>query len=327
MKKVLVTGGAGYIGSVLVGALLKNGYQVRVFDNLSFGGESLLAHWYDPKFSFTKGDVTCVADIDRVLADFKPDAVVHLAAIVGDPACAKQTDLARKVNWEASRDLFEKVKHFGCQRFVFSSTCSNYGKMADGAQYVDENSPLAPVSLYAETKVQFEQYILKGSVRKDGFCPVILRFSTVYGISPRMRFDLTVNEFTREFTLGREVEVFGEQFWRPYCHVYDFARAIILVLETDASKIAYNVFNVGDTQENYQKKMLVDEIRKFIPDLKVKYVQKTQDPRDYRVTFKKIQDMLGFHISKKVPDGIQEVKSLIEEGIFANSDASQYKNV
>ena len=142
-----------------------------------------------------------------------------------------------------------------------------------------------------------------------------------------MRFDLTVNEFTREFTLGRQVEVFGEQFWRPYCHVYDFARAIILVLSEDASKIAYNVFNVGDTQENYQKKMIVEEIRKFIPDLKVKYVQKSQDPRDYRVTFKKIQDTLGFRISKKVPDGIREIKTLIEEGVFANSDAAQYKNV
>jgi len=327
MKKVLVTGGAGYIGSVLVGALLKNAYQVRVFDNLSFGGESLLAYWNDPLFSFVKGDITNSSDIDDVLADFKPDAVVHLAAIVGDPACAQKSDLARKINWEASRDFFEKVKECGCQRFVFSSTCSNYGKMADGEKYVDEDSPLAPVSLYAETKVQLEQYILKGSKRKEGFCPVILRFSTVYGISPRMRFDLTVNEFTREFTLGREVEVFGEQFWRPYCHVYDFARAIILILETDPLKIAYNVFNVGDTRENYQKQMLVDEIRKFIPDLKVKYVQKSQDPRDYRVTFKKIQEILGFHVSKKVPDGIREIKSLIEEGVFSNSDSVQYKNI
>ena len=176
MKKILVTGGAGYIGSVLVGVLLENDYQVRVIDNLSFGGESLLAYWYDPMFSFTKGDLTKASDIDRVLADFKPDAVVHLAAIVGDPACAKQPDLARKINWEASRDLFEKVKSFGCSKFVFSSTCSNYGKMADGGGYVDENSPLAPVSLYAETKVQFEEYILKISERKEGFCPVSYGF-------------------------------------------------------------------------------------------------------------------------------------------------------
>lgn len=325
--KVLVTGGAGYIGSVLIGALLKKDYQVRIFDNLTFGGESLLAYWHDSRFSFTKGDITVSEDIDRVLADFKPEAVIHLAAIVGDPACAKQSDLARRVNWEGSKEFFDKVKDFGCKRFVFSSTCSNYGKMADGTSYVDENSALAPVSLYAETKVQFEEYILKESVRKQGFCPVILRFSTVYGISPRMRFDLTVNEFTRDFTLKREVEIFGEQFWRPYCHVLDFARAMILMLEADASKVEYNVFNVGDTQENYQKKMIVDEILKLIPDLKVKYVQKSQDPRDYRVSFKKIQETVGFHISKKVPDGIREIKDLIEKGVFSNSDAVQYKNV
>lgn len=327
MNKVLVTGGAGYIGSVLVGVLLRHGYQVRVVDNLSFGGEGLLAYWHDPMFSFSKADVSVLDEMNKILADFKPDAVIHLAAIVGDPACAKQPDLARRVNWESSRDFFERVRHFECERFIFSSTCSNYGKMADGAQYVDENSPLAPVSLYAETKVWFEEYILRKSVREDKFCPVILRFSTVYGVSPRMRFDLTVNEFIREFTLGREVEVFGEQFWRPYCHVYDFARAILLVLRADSKKVAYHVFNVGDTQENYQKQMLVDEIRRFVPDLKVKYIHRSQDPRDYRVTFKKIQDVLGFHISKRVPDGIREIKSLIENGVFFNHDASQYKNV
>ena len=326
-KSILVTGGAGYIGSVLVGALLKAGYRVRVFDNLSFGGESLLAHWHDSLFSFTKGDVTVAGDIDRVLADFKPEAIVHLAAIVGDPACAKQPDLARKVNGEGARDLYARAKKAGCKKFIFSSTCSNYGKMEDGAGYVDENSALSPVSLYAETKVAFEQHILNDKDRPAGFSPVILRFSTVYGISPRMRFDLTVNEFTREFTLGRELEVFGEQFWRPYCHVYDFAQAIILSIDADAAKVAYNVFNVGDTDENYQKQMLVDEIRKFIPALKVKYVQRSQDPRDYRVAFKKIREVLGFRISKRVPDGIREVKASIEEGVFADADARQYKNI
>ncbi|MEI8011134.1 MAG: NAD(P)-dependent oxidoreductase [Candidatus Omnitrophota bacterium] len=327
MKKVLVTGGAGYIGSVVVGALLDNGYQVRVFDNLSFGGGSLLAYWHHPRFSFTKGDVTCGADLDRVLADFKPEGIVHLAAIVGDPACAKQPELARKINIIAARDLYERAKASGCERFIFSSTCSNYGKMADGAGYVDETSALAPISLYAESKVDFEQYILKGSSRQKGFYPVILRFSTVYGASPRMRFDLTVNEFTRECVMGRELEVFGEQFWRPYCHVHDFARAIMLVMEAEPSKVAYDVFNVGDTNENFQKQMIVDEIRKFIPALKVKYVSKSQDPRDYRVSFAKIQKVLGFEVSKKLPDGIFEIKTLIEEGFFGDCDGAQYKNV
>ncbi|MBF0594714.1 MAG: NAD(P)-dependent oxidoreductase [Candidatus Omnitrophica bacterium] len=327
MKRIMVTGGAGYIGSVVTGALLQDGYEVRVFDNLSFGGESLLGFWHDPKFSFTKGDITSASDVARVLRDFAPEAVIHLAGIVGDPACAKQPDLARRVNWEGARDLFEAAKKNGCQRFVFSSTCSNYGKMKDPSSFVDETSALAPVSLYAETKVMFEKYVLQDSVRDKNFCPVILRFSTVYGVSPRMRFDLTVNEFTRECAMGRELEIFGEQFWRPYCHVYDFARAIRLVLTADAAAVAYDVFNVGDTNENYQKQMLVDEIRKFIPALKVRYVSRNQDPRDYRVSFAKIQKVLGFKVSKKVPDGIREMKTMIEEGVFGDCDAARYKNV
>ena len=213
------------------------------------------------------------------------------------------------------------------QRFIFASTCSNYGKMNNSNGYVDETSPLNPVSLYAELKIKFETAILNGLGKKNGFSPTCLRFATVYGVSPRMRFDLTVNEFTKELALGRELEIFGQQFWRPYCHVSDFSRAILLALETEKEKVAYNVFNVGDTGENYQKGMIVDEIRQVITDSKIKYVQKDEDPRDYRVSFDKIKNKLGFKISKRIPDGIFEVKSLIENRVLLNPDDSKYKNI
>src|SRR5262245_52898578 len=208
MKKVLVTGGAGYIGSVLVRILLDKGYSVRAVDSLKFGGDALYDVSQHPNFEFMKGDLRQDADIDRALAGM--DYVAHLAAIVGDPACKKFSDEANEVNWSASVSLFEKAEKAGIKRFVFASTCSNYGKMADPDSYVDENSELRPVSLYAELKVKFENYLLKEK-KKSNTCATALRFSTVYGFSPRIRFDLTVNEFTRNVCINGAQEIWGPQ--------------------------------------------------------------------------------------------------------------------
>jgi len=326
-RNILVTGGAGYIGSLLVGLLLKNNDRVTVFDNLTYGGGSLLNYWQHPNFTFVKGDVTDFATTKSLVLDKRIDTIVHLAAIVGDPACAKHSDLARKINWEASLALLELSINNNIKRFVFASTCSNYGKMSDPDSYVDEKSTLAPLSLYAELKVRMENVILHEIEKKEKFCPTSLRFSTVYGLSSRMRFDLTVNQFSKELVMGRELEVFGEQFWRPYCHVYDIARAIVLVLNSGKEDVAYNVFNVGDTGENFQKQMIVEEIRKVIPDATIKYVLKKEDPRDYRVSFEKIQNELGFHITRVVSDGVEEVIRGIKEGVIRNPDDKRYFNV
>jgi nucleoside-diphosphate-sugar epimerase len=323
MEIVLVTGAAGYIGSVLVRMLLDEGYAVRGFDVLNFGGESLLGVFGRKGFEFVRGDVRNPADRARALKGVQ--AVVHLAAIVGDPACAKQPKLAEETNWEASRALFDLAAgDAGISRFIFASTCSNYGKM-QGEGYVDEGSPLQPVSLYAELKVKFENYLL-GSKTRPGFVPTALRFATVYGISPRMRFDLTVNEFMRDAAIGRELVIFGEQFWRPYCHVDDLARACVAVLGADAAIVDHEVFNVGDSQENYQKKMIAEEILKIVPSTPIRYVHKDEDPRDYRVDFSKIADRLGFRISRRVPDGLRDVHSAIVSGLVADPDAPRYRN-
>jgi len=327
METVLVTGGAGYVGSPLVSHLLDTGYRVVVFDKLCFGGESLVHVWGRENFIFVRGDIRSQDSLRQVFERHPVDHIVHLAAIVGDPACAEQPELARKVNYEASIMLLEMAVTRKVKRFVFASTCSNYGKMSDPDGYVDESSPLAPVSLYAELKVQVEKTILDGIVPKDGFCPVCLRFSTVYGISPRMRFDLTVNEFTKELSLGRELRVFGRQFWRPYCHVQDFSQAIRLALTSDADRVAFNVYNVGSTEENYQKSTIIEEIKKFIPDAKVSYIEKDEDPRDYRVSFEKIAAELGFHISRRVPDGIREIKQLIDDRVLRDPDEPKYRNI
>ena len=327
MKTVMVTGGAGYVGSGVLRALLGEGHRVVCVDKLTFGGESILDLWGQPRFVMHKLDVCDYAALDRVLAAEKYDAIIHLAAIVGDPACKRESDLATRINWEASCHLVDRAIELGIPRFAFASTCSNYGKMTNPDAFVDESSPLAPVSLYAELKVKFEKYLLEEVQRTEHFAPVCLRFSTVYGLSPRMRFDLTVNEFTKDLALGRELAVFGPQFWRPYCHVRDFANAFSTVLNAPRERIAYKVFNVGDTRENYTKQMLIDEIRKAIPEARIRYVEQTDDPRNYRVNCDLIQRELGFKVTRTVPQGIREVMEVVRLGIVSDPDDQRYYNI
>jgi nucleoside-diphosphate-sugar epimerase len=320
--KILVTGGAGYIGSSLVPLLLADGHSVRVLDALAHGGESLLGVWAHPGFQFVRGDVTNQTQVREAVQGM--DAVVHLAAIVGDPACARHPELARAVNLDASLALMETSRAAGVRRFVFASTCSNYGRMAN-VQYVDETSELRPVSLYAETKVAVERALLEGPA-SDGWCPTPLRFATVYGASPRMRFDLTVNEFVMEMLTAKHLKVFGEQFWRPYVHVRDAARGVQLVLNSPAEKVACNVFNVGDTEQNYQKQQLVEMMRSYAPDAVVEYVHKTEDPRDYRVSFARITGQLGYSISRTVEQGIAEVAQMVANNVPGDFHSERFRN-
>jgi len=318
---MLVTGGAGYVGSVVVDELLSRGHRVRVLDSLIHGAvPSLLHAWSDRQFEFVQGDIRDRAVVRAALRDVS--AIVHLAAIVGDPACARQPTLAKEVNLEGTRMLLQEAEATGVGRFVFASTCSNYGRRDNGALATEEVE-LAPVSLYAETKVAAELDLL---ARSDGPATCCLRFATVYGASPRMRFDLTVNEFTRDVGLGTDLVVFGEQFWRPYTHVRDAAQAVVLALESPLETIAGNVFNVGDTQENYRKRDIVELLKQRVPSASIDFVHKDEDPRDYRVSFEKINAQLGFRADRSVSDGIDEVMALVRSGIISDPYAAVYRN-
>lgn len=320
---ILVTGGAGYIGSTLVQLLLSNGHRVRAVDSLMHGGRALLPVWIHPRFEFLKADVrdgqSMIAALDGI------EAVVHLAAIVGDPACARESALARSVNLDASLRLLDLCQKRHVGRFVFASTCSNYGRMKESDQYLDETSELRPVSLYAETKVAVEKALLS-STQQEATCATVLRFATVFGVSPRMRFDLTVNEFTMEMLTRRQLTVFGEQFWRPYAHVSDVAKAVELVLTCDPSCVRNQVFNVGATNQNYTKKQLVEVIQPYAPDAIVRYIQKQEDPRDYRVSFDRIARQLGFQCGRSLEQGIQEIASLVSSGAIRDFDNPEFKN-
>jgi nucleoside-diphosphate-sugar epimerase len=321
IERVTVTGGAGYLGSIVVDELLLQGYSVCALDVLLHGCvPSLLHPWGNSRFEFVRGDVRDPQARARALEG--ADAVVHLAAIVGDPACARQPDLAREVNLDATRCLLDEAEQAGVARFLFASTCSNYGRMNGGA-LASEGFDLKPISLYAETKVAAEREVLEPARRLRSTC---LRFATVYGTSPRMRFDLTVNEFTRDLALKEELVIFGEQFWRPYVHVRDAGRAVAQVLSAPADTVAGEVFNVGDTRENYRKLDIVELLRERFPRGRIEFVQRDEDPRDYRVSFEKFARRLGFKVERSVADGIDEVVSLLGSGLLSDPYAPAYRN-
>jgi nucleoside-diphosphate-sugar epimerase len=323
MTRTLVTGGAGYVGSVLVDELLNSGRSVRVLDALVHGSvPSLLVSWDKPQFEFVKADVRDVDAVRQALQDV--DEVVHLAAVVGDPACAREPELAEDVNVLATKALLDEVERAGVSRFLFASTCSNYGKMSDPDVLATEEWDLRPVSLYAETKVRAERAVLERSGPK--LATMCLRFATVYGTSSRMRFDLTVNEFTRDVVLTGDLVVYGEQFWRPYIHARDAARAVRTALDAPIEKVKGNVFNAGNTNENYRKLDIVELLQKRVPTADVQFVKKDEDPRDYRVSFEKIERELGYRTTATVPAGIDEVSSLLRSGLLDDPFGSIYRN-
>jgi len=319
----VVTGGAGYVGAATTEELLAAGRRVRVLDVLLHGQQHIADMLREKGAEVIVGDIRD-PEVRRTALE-GAEALVHLAAIVGDPACALDPELSNDVNVKASQSLVADAKAAGVERLVFASTCSNYGRMADPTVPITEEGELRPVSLYAEQKVGIEQAMLGGEL--NGLKPTCLRFATVYGVAPRMRFDLTVNEFTRDLWADKELEVFGEQFWRPYVHVRDAARAVRTALEAPEEKVAHEVFNVGRSGENYRKLDIVEVIQSQMDTGKVSYVRRDEDPRDYKVSFDKVREVLGYETLMTVPDGIAEVAAALSAGSFEDPFGRSYRNI
>ncbi len=316
-RRVLIIGAGGYIGPIVIEHLLSQGYKVRAFDMFLFPTQSVLESFSgNPDFELITGDHCDAALISEALNDVTD--VIILSGLVGDPITKKYPDASKKINEDGMRALIGLFKDIRLDRVIFVSTCSNYGLIPE-KELADEGFGLNPLSLYAKAKVAMERELLELEGKVD-FQPTVLRFATAFGLAPRMRFDLTVSQFTRDMYQGRDMLVYDAETWRPYCHVKDFGDVIQRVLEAPESDVAFEVFNAGGDINNFTKQMIVDAILEALPDAKVAYQKHGQDPRNYRVDFAKIRNRLGFEPKHTVSDGIAELIEALKKGRFSDID-------
>jgi len=327
-KHILITGGAGYIGSFLTGVMLREGYLVTVVDELLYGGESLLSHFSNPNFNFVKADVWRPRAIRTAITKNWPIpfAVLHLAAIAGFPACqAVGRQVAWRYNVESTQHVYEQAVELSIERFIYISTYSNYGLSTTGKP-VTEDAHLNPQSLYAETKIASERFLL--GQFDDSCAPLIFRPATLFGLSPRPRFDLIVNQFVLDAFLKRELMIYQRGYSRSFVHIHDAVRGIILGLEAPLEKVKGQIFNVGTDDGNLTKDEVVSLILKRLPETDVIYKDLTfgGDMRDISVSFEKIHRELGFHTQKTVDDGIREVLHALRFGLIRDPQNQRYRN-
>jgi len=322
INNILIVGGAGYLGSVLSRQLLEKNYNVRVLDNLTYGDNGIKNLYDHPRFKFIKGDMRDIQTLVDAVKDI--DAVIHLAAIVGDPASALDPKQTIEINYLATKILAEVCKYSQINRFIFASTCSVYGASPTPDAKIDEKSELNPVSLYAEMKRKSELALLE--MADENFKPTILRMATLYGLSPRMRFDLVVNILTIKAIKEKRFTIFGGDQWRPLLHVKDAANAYITCLENPLNKSGKEIFNVGSNDENYKIINVGKTIKQIIPDSEMQIDEKNVDKRDYNVSFDKIKRELDFTTSFTINKGVVEIKKAVEKNMFRDYQRRIYNN-
>ncbi len=318
-EHVLVVGGAGYIGSALVKYLLDSGYTVRLLDILLYGVDPIADVIDHPKLEIMQADFRQIDRVYEAMQDM--DIVVHLGAIVGDPACDLDEKMTIEVNTTATRMVAEVARSQRVDRFIFASTCSVYGA---SKEILDEHSNLHPLSLYARSKLAAEHMLL--NMASPDFHPVILRFGTLYGFSARIRFDLVVNLLTAKAMQDEEIVIFGGEQWRPFVHVEDAARCILKIIEAPLENVQREIFNVGSNEQNYRIREIGEFIKSIIPSAELINREGEMDPRDYRVNFGKIKNIIGLDPKWTVEKGIEQVAQAIESGRVKDYRDSLYSN-
>jgi nucleoside-diphosphate-sugar epimerase len=328
-RHVILTGGAGYIGSMLTAELLRQGYRVTVIDDLLFGGESLMGFIKHTGFNFFKGDITEPGILRQAIKpDWeKPSVLFHLAAIVGFPACqAIGKQAAYHYNVDAVKRVYEQAEAIGVEQFVFSSTYSVYGESQEN-KILDENAELHPHSLYAETKIAAEEWLCS---QADGKAPkpLIFRLATLYGISPRTRFDLLINQFVLDAFLTRELTIYQRGYYRSFIHVFDVVRGLIAGMLSDPSRLQDLIYNLGTDDGNYSKDEIVALIIKRFPDIDINYKDLSfgGDMRDIHVSFNRLKKALDFKASLSVDDGIRELTQALKYRMISKPLDRRYRN-
>ncbi|MCH7959812.1 MAG: aminotransferase class I/II-fold pyridoxal phosphate-dependent enzyme [Candidatus Hydrogenedentes bacterium] len=319
--RIVVTGGAGYLGCKLVPLLLDEGHDVVLFDRFCFGEEPIRAFADHPKCTVVRGDLRQLAKSPHLLDG--AEAIAHLAGLANDPSCDLDPETTLNVNVDATRRLAEMALGAGVGRFVFASSCSVYGDSA--LEVVDEQSPVNPVSAYAESKVEAENLLL--GMKSDRFEPVITRAATLFGTSPRMRFDLAINQMTATATRNRVINVLGGgKQWRPFIHVADAARAWSALLQAPAAQVSGEIFNLGDDKQNISIADLARQVEPHFSDVTVDVASDDADRRSYRVRFGKLAEVLRFACSVSIDDGIEEVQEYLKDESIDPFD-EQYFNL
>lgn len=320
-----MTGGAGYIGNYVVEEILENGHKVRVLDSMLWGDDALEPISDSERLEVREGDIRHIEDLSYAMEDC--DAVIHMAGIVGDPACGVNEQATQAVNVEATKSLVEVCKLHDIQRLVFASTCSVYG--ASELMELNEGSYLNPLSLYAESKIDSEEIILHEThdmFSDNEISPTILRLGTIFGWSRRMRFDLVVNLLTAKAVLEDDIPVYGGEQYRPLVHVHDAARAFAEVLEADEEEVNHQIFNVGDNDLNYQIKDVGRIVEENVEGAEVRFVEHKEDERTYRVSFDKINHILGWETEYDISDGVRETKEWMAEDGITDYERDEFKN-
>jgi nucleoside-diphosphate-sugar epimerase len=323
--QVLVTGGAGYIGNYIVEELLNNGHEVRVLDSFLFGDGALDPFRDYDRLDISEGDIRHIEDLSYAMEGC--DAVIHMAGIVGDPACGVNEQATQAVNIEATKTLVEVCKLYDIERLVFASTCSVYG--ASELMELNEGSFLNPLSLYAESKIESEDIIFHqthGEFTDSDITATHLRLGTIFGWSRRMRFDLVVNLLTAKAVLEDDIPVYGGEQYRPLVHVADAANAFVTVLEAPKEKVDHQIFNVGDDDLNYQIREVGRIVEKEIDGAEVRFVEHKEDERTYRVSFDKINYILGWEAERTIEDGVEEIKAWMEEQNITDYEKDNFRN-
>ncbi|MGH2747953.1 MAG: NAD-dependent epimerase/dehydratase family protein [Actinomycetota bacterium] len=319
IEDVLVIGGAGYVGSVLIGKLLDKGYHVTVMDALVYGDDGVRQYYGRRGFDVVQGDLR---DIETIIRSLRyADAVIHLGGLVGDPACDLDEKLTGEINLASTRLIGEAARGFGIQRFIFASSCSVYGA---SDELLTERSRLDPVSLYAKTKKDSEKVLL--DLEDLNFAPIILRFGTFYGLSPRPRFDLVVNLLAAKAVREKEITIFGGEQWRPFIHVEDGAAAIMRCMEAPLHAVKGEIFNVGSDHNNYTIKQVGELVRELVPDATVALEPAEASEANYRVSFAKIRRYLNFEPTRTVGDGIREIRDALSNGLIPEYQSAVYSN-